>query len=44
MKVFYDKKIILKHIKIFGCVCYYKSFNQSKGNFELNSNKGIPRF
>ena len=40
-EVFYSKKVILKHIKVFGCVCYYKDFNQNKGKFEPNSNKGI---
>jgi len=40
-EVFYNKKANINHIKVFGCVTYYKNFEQNKQKFQPNSNKGI---
>jgi len=31
----------LDHIKTFGCIVYYKNFDQNKGKFQPNAIKGI---
>ena len=40
-EVFFNKKIDLKYIRTFGCITYYKVFDQDKGKFEANSKKGV---
>jgi len=38
---FYGHKVKLDHIKTFGCITYYKNFDQNKGKFQPNASKGI---
>jgi len=38
---FEDKKVSLKHLRTFDCVCYYKDFIQHNPKFALNAKKGI---
>eukprot|EP00833_Pecoramyces_ruminatium_P000077 jgi/Orpsp1_1/1174109/evm.model.c7180000048956.1 len=38
---YYKHKVKLDHLKTFGCITYYKNFDQNKGKFQPNSNKGI---
>ncbi len=40
-EIYYDKKVNLKFLKTFGCITYYKNFNQNKEKFDINSKKGI---
>jgi len=40
-EVFFKTKSNIKHIKVFGCIAYYKNYNQNKTKFEPNSIKGI---
>ncbi len=40
-EVFYNKKVNIKHLKTFGCVCYYRDQNPHKSKFKPNSRKGI---
>jgi len=40
-EVFFKTKSNIKHIKVFGCIAYYKNYNQNKQKFEPNSVKGI---
>jgi len=40
-ELFYDKKVDLKYIKVFGCVAYYKDFSQNKLKFKSNAIKGV---
>ena len=39
-EVYYNKKVNLKYIKVFGCEAYYKDFSQEKKKFDSNSKKG----
>ena len=38
---FYSHKIKLDHLKTFGCITYYKNYDQNKSKFQNNSCKGI---
>jgi len=38
-EIYYNKKISLKYIKVFGCDAYYKDFSQGKMKFDSNSKK-----
>jgi len=38
---FYGHKVKLDYIKTFGCITYYKNFDQNKGKFQPNASKGI---
>jgi len=38
---FYGHKIKLDHLKTFGCITYYKNYDQNKSKFQNNSCKGI---
>ena len=40
-EVFEDKNVSIKHLRTFGCVCYYKDFTQHKPKFAPNAKKGI---
>jgi len=40
-EIFFNKQVNLKYIRIFGCISYYKIFDQDKGKFESNSKKGV---
>ena len=40
-EIYYNKKVNLKYLKTFGCIAYYKNFNQNKEKFEINSKKGV---
>eukprot|EP00833_Pecoramyces_ruminatium_P006451 jgi/Orpsp1_1/1180483/evm.model.c7180000073588.1 len=40
-ELFYNKKVNIKHIKVFGCITYYKNYNQNKTKLEPNPIKGI---
>ena len=40
-EIYYNKKISLKYIKVFGCDAYYKDFSQGKMKFDSNSKKGV---
>ena len=38
---FYNRKVKLDHLRTFGCIVYYKIYDQNKSKFHSNSNKGI---
>jgi len=38
---FYGYKVKLNHIRTFGCITYYKNYNQNKSKLSENSLKGI---
>jgi len=38
---FYNRKVKLDNLRTFGCIAYYKIYDQNKGKFHSNSNKGI---
>ena len=40
-EIYFNKKVNLKFLKTFGCLAYYKNFNQNKQKFDINSKKGI---
>ena len=40
-EVFEDKKVSLKYLRTFGCICYYKDFTKHKPKFVPNTKKGI---
>jgi len=40
-EVFFNEKVKIDHIRTFGCIIYYKIFDQNKFNFSPNSKKGI---
>jgi len=40
-EIFFSKQVDLKYIRSFGCITYYKVFDQDKGKFEADSNKGV---
>jgi len=40
-EIFSNEKSKINHIRVFGCICYYKDFTQHKGKFEPNAKKGI---
>jgi len=40
-EVFYNKKVDLKYIKVFGCRASYKDFSQKKGKFESKGRDGV---
>ena len=33
-EIYYNKKVDLKYIKVFGCIAYYKDFSQNKNKFK----------
>jgi len=40
-EVFFKRKIKINHLKVFGCITYYKNFEQHQRKFSPNSKKGI---
>jgi len=40
-EIFFNKQVNLKYIRTFGCIAYYKVFDQDKGKFQTNSKKGV---
>jgi len=38
---FYGQKVKINHIRTFGCITYYKIYDQNKGKFQSNSRRGI---
>ena len=40
-EVFFNEKVKIDHIRTFGCITYYKIFDQNKSKFSPNSKKGI---
>jgi len=40
-EIYYKKKVKLEYLKTFGCIAYYKNYNQNKPKFDINSKKGI---
>jgi len=40
-EIFYNKKVNLKYIKVFGCIAYYKDYSQDKGKFDSNAKRNI---
>jgi len=39
-EIYYNKKVNLKYIKVFGCDAYYKDFSQEKMKFDRNGKNG----
>ena len=40
-EIFFNKPVKIKHIRVFGCLTYYKDFSQNKSKFSPNSKKGV---
>ena len=40
-EIFYNTKTKINHLRVFGCIAYYKNFDQRKNKFTPNSKKGI---
>jgi len=40
-EVFYGTPIHVNHIKVFGCIAYYKDFSPKKGKLDPNAKKGF---
>ncbi len=40
-EIYFNNKVNLKYLRTFGCIAYYKNFNQNKEKFDINSKKGI---
>eukprot|EP00833_Pecoramyces_ruminatium_P001431 jgi/Orpsp1_1/1175463/evm.model.c7180000054002.1 len=40
-EIYYKKKANINHVRVFGCVTYYKDYSQNKHKFAPNSKKGV---
>ena len=40
-ELFFNKRATIKHIKVFGCIAFYKNFSQQKHKLDPNAKKGI---
>jgi len=40
-ELYYNQRVRLNYLKTFGCIAYYKNFNQKKSKFEINARKGV---